>query len=127
VNYILVSTWDNFGSAFVDLLRQAGYSVPEPGHTYLERLLAGEPLPTWLRPLFYPIPEGFDIPEENLRLFAIVPNQTPAQAMLHQGIYAFDAGDFPLASEFFQKAEKISPLEPQLQQWIAENNKRLQK
>ena len=127
VNYILVSTWDNFGSAFVDLLRQADYSVPEPGHTYLERLLAGEPLPTWLRPLFYPIPEGFDIPEENLRLFAIVPNQTPAQAMLHQGIYAFDAGDFPLAKELFQKAEKISPLEPQLQQWIAENNKQLKK
>jgi hypothetical protein len=127
VNYILVSTWDNFGSAFVDLLRQAGYSVPEPGHTYLERLLAGESLPTWLRPLFYPIPAGFDIPEENLRLFAIVPNQTPAQAMLHQGIYAFDSGDFLLAKEFFQKAEKISPLEPQLQQWIAENKKRIQK
>jgi hypothetical protein len=127
VNYILVSTWDNFGSAFVDLLRQAGYSVPEPGNTYLERLLAGESLPTWLRPLFYPIPAGFDIPEENLRLFAIVPNQTPAQAMLHQGIYAFDSGDFLLAKEFFQKAEKISPLEPQLQQWMAENKKRIQK
>lgn len=127
VNYILVSTWDNFGNAYVDLLRQAGYSVPDPGHSYLERLLVGEELPTWLRPLFYPIPEGFDIPEENLRLFAIVPNQTPAQAMLHQGIFAFDAGDFHLANEFFKKAEKISPWEPQLQQWIAENNKRLQK
>jgi hypothetical protein len=127
VNYLLASTWDNFGNAYVDLLRQAGYTVPESGHTYLERLLAGEAFPTWLRPLFYPIPEGFNIPEENLRLFAIVPNQTPAQALLHQGIYAFDSGDFPLAKELFQKVENISPLEPQLQQWIAENNKRLQK
>lgn len=127
VTHLLVSTWDNFGNAYVDLLRKAGYSVPETGQTYLDRLLAGKELPTWLRPLFYPIPKGFEIQNEQIRLFAVVPNQTRAQALLHQGIYAFDSGDFPLAKELFQKAEKISPWEPQLQAWIAENNKRLQK
>jgi hypothetical protein len=127
ITHILVSTWDNFGKAYVDLLREAGFSVPENSGTYLARLLTNQVSPNWIRPLYYPIPKGFDIQNEELRLFAVLHNQTPAESLLHQGIYAFDSGNFPLAKELFQQADTLSPLNPKLQSWISETNKKLKK
>jgi hypothetical protein len=127
VTHILVSTWDNFGKAYVDLLREAGNSVPESSETYLEQILNSGETPHWLRPLFYPIPEGFDIKNERLRLFAVLPDQTEAQSFFHQGIYAFESGDYPKANELFQKTETLSPFEPDLPYWISETAKKLQK
>jgi hypothetical protein len=101
--------------------------VPESSETYMEKILNSGEIPHWLRPLFYPIPEGFDIKNERLRLFAVLPDQTAAQSSFHQGIYAFESGNFPKANELFQKTETLSPLEPDLPYWISETAKKLQK
>lgn len=92
ITHVLVATWDDFGKAYVDLLRQAGLNAAEPGQAFLEKLLASDQTPDWLRPLYYPIPSGFGI-SEKIMLFAVVPDQTASEAALYRGVYALDAGD----------------------------------
>ncbi len=123
VTHILVSTWDNFGIAYVELLRQAGHDVPVAGRTFIETLLRDQQPPDWLRPLYYPIPAGFDIQEE-LRLYAVIPGQLPAEARLHRGIYAFDAQDFAGAEKLFSEALALDPSRPEIPAYLAEARRR---
>jgi pyruvate/2-oxoglutarate dehydrogenase complex dihydrolipoamide acyltransferase (E2) component len=39
----------------------------------IERALAGNAKPPWLREYPYPIPESFGIPEERVRVFEVLP------------------------------------------------------
>lgn len=127
VTHILVTTWDDFGNAYVSLLGESGQKVPAGGETFIGRVLAGTESPQWLRPLYYPIPETFGIPGESLRLFAVAPSQTPAQALMHRGIYAFDSGEHSAAALLFAEAASLNPREPGLQGWISENQAKLKK
>ncbi len=108
ITHILVATWDDFGSAYVSLLQKAGLTDVKPEDTFLAKLLTEKEPPDWLRPLYYPIPEGFNI-TEHLKLFAVIPNQTPSEARLHLGIYAVDAGDRERALEILEPLLVANP------------------
>jgi len=113
ITHVLVATWDDFGKAYVDLLRQAGLNATEPGRAFLEKLLSTDAPPDWLRPLYYPIPSGFGITEQ-IKLFAVVPDQSAFDAALYRGIYALDAGDPPAALRILEPLVKIAPTNVQL-------------
>jgi len=108
ITHILVATWDDFGSAYVSLLQKAGLTDVKPEDTFLAQLLIEKAPPDWLRPLYYPIPEGFNITED-LKLFAVMPDQTPSEAQLHRGIYAVDARDRETALEILEPLLAADP------------------
>jgi len=113
VTHILVATWDDFGTAYVNLLQKAGLTDIDPEDTFLGKLLSEENPPDWLRPLYYPIPQGFSI-SESLKLFAVVPNQSPSEAQLHRGIYAVDSGDGAAALKSLEPLLAADPANLQL-------------
>lgn len=125
ITHIVVSTWDNFGKAYVELLRKAGVSVPPAGETFIEKLLRENKPPDWLRPLYYPIPAGFGIEEERMRIYAVVPEQSHFQALLHRGIYHFEAGEYDRALTMFSEAGGEKPGDPQVLGLIAAAREKL--
>jgi Flp pilus assembly protein TadD len=47
-----------------------------------------------------------------VRIFAVVPDQTALEALLHRGIYQLDAGNAAEAKKLFQRVLADSPTEP---------------
>jgi hypothetical protein len=68
VTHIVLPSWDDFSdlSAYRRLFGASDTS-------YLERVLAGNVNPAWLREYPYPIPDSFGIPEESVRVFEVLP------------------------------------------------------
>ncbi len=118
VTHIVVSTWDNFGVAYVKLLRMSGVTAPPLGESFVEKMLKENSPPDWLRPLYYPIPPGFDIRDEELRIYLFAPYQTPAEALFHRGVYLMDASDFAGAEKLLAKACVLDPLDSKKQRLL---------
>ena len=112
VTHILVATWDDFGMDYVKLLAQSGEISEAPPKPFVKSLLDGAEPPDWIRPLYYPIPATFGLDGAEVRLFAVMPDQSPIDALIHRGIYHLDAGDSEGAKKIFQRALEISPNEP---------------
>jgi hypothetical protein len=114
VNFILVPTWEDFVAPYAELLgRDAGEEKP-----FIGRLTGGEAPPVWLRPLHYPVAEGFDIGPDQVRLYRFIPTQTPAQAALHLGIYHAERMEWEEARTALARAAKLDPLEPTIAPWL---------
>ena len=112
VTHILVASWDDFGMDYVKLLAQSGEISEAPPKPFVKSLLDGAEPPDWIRPLYYPIPATFGLDGAEVRLFAVMPDQSPIDALIHRGIYHLDAGDSEDAKKIFQRALEISPNEP---------------
>jgi hypothetical protein len=54
--------------------------------------------------LFYPIPPNFELEEESVSLFEIVPDQTRLDSLIAQAIYRLDAGQSQSAVRILQTA-----------------------
>jgi hypothetical protein len=112
VTHIVVASWDDFGMDYVKLLKNAG-EIPEvPTQPFVKSLLDGAVPPDWIRPLYYPIPEVFGLDGAQARIFAVVPDQSPLDALIHRGIYQLDAGDADAAKKIFQRARQLNPADP---------------
>jgi len=68
VTHIVLPSWDDFAdlSAYGRLL-----GIADP--SYLQGVLDGTVHPAWLREYPYPIPDGFGIPDETVRVFEVLP------------------------------------------------------
>jgi hypothetical protein len=109
VNFILVSTWDNFMSAYDELHSGNSQGSEHEASPFLGEVLRTESFPTWLRPLHYPIPEGFGIEGSELRLFAVLPDQSPAEAAYFNGIYFAESERWEKALEHAMAAVQQDP------------------
>jgi len=116
VTHIVTATWDNFGQAYVELLRAAGESVAPDEKLLVTLLQPGRDAPDWLRPLYYPIPATFGIETEKLLIFQFVENQTHLEAIYHRGVFAFDGSDYPAAERLFAEALSLAPANALLRQ-----------
>jgi hypothetical protein len=107
ITHIVLATWDNFGEAYVDLLKQAG-EMPHDGiPLFLRQLLGMRDLPDWLRPLYYPISEGFGIPGEDVLIFEVVMDQSHFDALIHQAAFFYDCGRFDEAEKALVEARAL--------------------
>jgi hypothetical protein len=107
--HIVVASWDDFGMDYVKLLKDSG-EIPEiPAEPFVKSLLDGAEPPDWIRPLYYPIPAVFGLEGQEVRIFAVLPDQSPLDALIHRGIYQLDAGDAQAAKKIFQRARDLNP------------------
>jgi hypothetical protein len=105
VTHILLFSWDEFTKDYVKLLKlDAGHGADKPGEMFITRLLAEKEMPQWIRPLYYPIPPAFDLKDESVSLFEIVPDQTRLDSLIAQAVYRIDAGQYPRALDLLQTA-----------------------
>ena len=109
VTHIVVASWDDFGMDYVKLLNESGAISEAPAEPFVKSLLDGAEPPFWIRPLYYPIPAVFGLDGAQVRIFAVLPNQSPLDALIHRGTYHLDAGDSEAAKKIFQRALETSP------------------
>jgi hypothetical protein len=112
VTHILVASWDDFGMDYVKLLEKSGAISKVPEVPFVKSLLDGETPPDWIRPLYYPIPTTFGIDGAEVRLFAVMPDQSPLDALIHRGVYQLDAGQPAEAKKLFQRVLETNPKNP---------------
>ena len=114
VTHIVIASWDDFGEAYVRLLKMSGKIPPSDSKTFLAELIEGKECPDWLRPLFYPVPQAFGLEDQKVKIFAVMPDQSPQEALINRGIYFLDAGDFNQALEILKQAQKNTPNDPKI-------------
>jgi hypothetical protein len=114
VTHIVIASWDDFGEAYVRLLKKSGKIPKSDGKTFLAGLIEGKECPDWLRPLFYPVPQAFGLEDQKVKIFAVMPDQSPQEALINRGIYFLDAGDDDRAREILKQAQQNSPSDPRI-------------
>ncbi|MCX6971647.1 MAG: hypothetical protein NTV93_16025 [Verrucomicrobia bacterium] len=114
ITHIVIASWDDFGEAYVRLLKMSGKVPPTAAKPFLADLIEGNECPDWLRPLFYPIPTVFGLGDQKVRIFAVLPDQSPHDALLNTGIYFLEAGDYDRAADKLKQAQNNAPADPQI-------------
>lgn len=110
--HIVVASWDDFGMDYLKLLKDSGEISKIPAEPFVKSLLDGAEPPDWIRPLYYPIPAVFGLEGQEVRIFAVLPDQSPLDALIHRGIYQLDAGNAHAAKKIFQRANDLNPNDP---------------
>ncbi|MCX6963501.1 MAG: hypothetical protein NTZ08_13815 [Verrucomicrobia bacterium] len=110
VTHILLFSWDSFGQRYVRLQRGLGKD-DEARDGFIPALLEGtRPQPTWLTPLYYPLPEEYKLGNDQwVRIYAIAPGQSRAEWFHGVAIYQLDAGKEDLAERSLREAIALEP------------------
>ncbi len=118
VTHIVMPSWDQFSQMYSELLRQNSESAQSGSAGYLDRVLQGQAeAAIWLRPLYYPIPDAFELKGESILIYQILPKQRFGEAMYHRALDALDrnepgeaydlAARIPERDQFFKRAEAL--------------------
>ena len=110
VTHILLFSWDSFGQRYVRLQRGLGKD-DEARDGFIPALLEGtRPQPTWLTPLYYPLPEEYKLGDDQwVRIYAVAPGQSHAEWFHGVAIYQLDAGKEDLAERSLREAIALEP------------------
>lgn len=119
VSHIVVSSWDDFGRGYAGLLRRAEGRDDDKNGGYLERILQEtvEP-PDWLRPLSYPIPSGFGVEGQRVKIFQVLPAQSRTEALINQALYWRESGKTKKARALLEEALGMDPANETARQWL---------
>jgi tetratricopeptide (TPR) repeat protein len=118
ITHILLFSWDEFIVEYAELLNTASGKPSENNDLFIKKLITEESPPQWLRPLYYPIPESFDMKDQKVFLYQVVPDQTAAEYHLNLGLYHYDAKNYDKAIEEFRKSGLENPSNPQIPKLI---------
>jgi hypothetical protein len=110
VTHILLFSWDSFGQRYVRLQRGLGKD-DEARDGFIPALLEGtRPQPTWLTPLYYPLPEEYKLGNDQwVRIYAVAPGQSKADWFHGIAIYQLDAGKEDLAERSLRESLALQP------------------
>lgn len=105
ITHLVFFSWDSFGQRYARLDRGLG-KEDEARDGFVAGLLEGtRPQPTWLNPLWYPIPKEYELGDDQwVRIYAVAPDQTRSQWLYQVGIYQLDAGKLDLAERSFRES-----------------------
>lgn len=105
ITHMVFFSWDSFGQRYVRLDRGLG-KEDEARDGFVAGLLEGtRPQPTWLNPLWYPVPEEYQLGDDQwVRIYEVAPDQGRAQWLYRVGVYQLDAGKPDLAERSFRES-----------------------
>ncbi len=109
ITHLVMFSWDSFAQSYVRLHRGLGRTTEARDGCLASYLEGTRPQPIWLRPLYYPVPAAYQMKDAWVRIYQVVPDQTPAQWHLHVGMYQLDAGRMDLAEKSFRESLKLDP------------------
>jgi tetratricopeptide (TPR) repeat protein len=108
VTHLVLPGWSDFSEAYANLLAQSG-ETKTPGTPFFRDLLEKDVVPDWLRPLAYPIPNEAGLDAKSVRIFLLAPEQSPAEANYHRGLYYEESGLIEQAVEAYRRAANLDP------------------
>lgn len=108
VTHLVLPGWSDFSEAYANLLAQTG-ETKTPGTPFFRDLLEKDVVPDWLRPLAYPIPNEAGLDAKSVRIFLLAPEQSPAEANYHRGLYYEESGLIEQAVEAYRRVAKLDP------------------
>jgi hypothetical protein len=117
ITHIVLFSWGNFADGYVRLAHgwRLDHAVPRTALAF--QLLDGQRPPPWLRAICYQLPEHAALRSESVRVFEVVPEQTPAEACTRHAQFLLDCGDETAAERNLREAvamdERYAPA------WIA--------
>lgn len=105
ITHMVFFSWDSFGQRYVRLDRGLGKD-DEARDGFIAGLLEGtRPQPTWLNPLWYPIPKEYGLGDDQwIRIYEVAPGQSRARWLHNVGVYQLDAGKTDLAERSFRES-----------------------
>jgi hypothetical protein len=118
ITHILIFSWDEFIVEYAKLLSDTSGKPSKDNALFIKKLISEETPPRWLRPLHYPIPESFEMQDQKVYLYQIVPDQSPAEYHMNLGLYYYDAKNYDKAIEAFRKSGLENPSDPRIPRLI---------
>lgn len=108
VTHIVVPSWDNFAEAYAKLLARAeGRETTEA--PFFKAIVEGDECPDWLRPFAYPIPTDSGLDANSVKIFAVLPQQSPFESLFYRGVYFLEIGQPDKARGLFTEAAALRP------------------
>lgn len=108
VTHLVLPVWSDFAADYARLLAVSGEAGGEAMPFFRDLLERGH-LPDWLRPLAYPIPSEAGLDATSVRIFAFLPEQSPAEAAYYRGVYHEESGAMDQALEDYRRATALDP------------------
>ena len=92
VTHIVFLTWDAFELGLVKLFRDLPDTALLPTDAFMVNLLASPVPPPWLRAIPFTLPEHSALEGQQVRIWEVVPDQTPPEAAAHAANYYLETG-----------------------------------
>ncbi|HWA10352.1 MAG TPA: hypothetical protein VG838_12940 [Opitutaceae bacterium] len=92
VTHIVFFSWDPFEIGLAKLARNLPADAPVPNDTFIVQLLAAPVPPSWLRAIPFTLPEHSALAGQQVRIWEVTPEQTPAEAAAHAANFYLETG-----------------------------------
>jgi len=99
VTHLVFLSWGAFEGTLVRLQRGLPEDAPLPADTFVAQLFGSPVPPAWLRPVPFKLPKHPALEGEQVRIWEIVPEQTPAAAAARAANYYLELGLLDQAEE----------------------------
>lgn len=99
VTHIVFLSWGAFEGTLVRLQRGLPEAAPLPADTFVAQLFGAPVPPAWLRAVPFKLPGHPALAGEQVRIWAITPEQTPAAAAARAANYHLELGQLDQAEE----------------------------
>ena len=103
VTHIVLFSWDAFEVELAHEYRGLSPDTPIPADLFVAKLLSSAVPPPWLRAIPFKLPDNPALTGEQVRIWEVVPEQTPVQSVAHAVNYYLELG-LP------QVAERLVPV-----------------
>jgi hypothetical protein len=98
VTLLVLVSWDPFVGPYVELARGLPIGAGWPPGSFAGILQGGAPLPTWLRPIPYPLPPNPSLKGQQIRILEVVDPQRPEDILVRNAAFLMEMGRFDEAA-----------------------------
>ncbi len=100
VTHLVYFSWDAFELVQAKLYRGIPETTRSPADLFFANLLSASVPPPWLRAIPYRLPDNPDLANEQVRIWEVVPEQTPAETVAHAADFYLELDRPELAARF---------------------------
>jgi hypothetical protein len=100
VTHIVLLSWDAFEVTLAKMDRALPESAPLPADLFVANLLKSPVPPPWLRAIPFKLPNHPSLVGAQVRIWEVVPTQSPAAAVAHAANYYLELGLPDIAAQF---------------------------
>ena len=118
ITHIVLVSWDPFVIPYVDLARGLPAGAPWAPGSFADALLGGTPLPSWLRPIPYPLPVNSVFRNERVWLFEVTDPQQPDEILVRNAAFEMEMGRPEAAADLLPALRALGSSLPALAELV---------
>lgn len=105
VTHIVFFSWDAYEVALAKLRRGLSDEAPIPKDLFVAELLGAPVPPAWLRAVAFKLPNHPSLAGQQIRVWEVVPEQSPAEVWAHAANYQLEMNGPEVAARFSPQLE----------------------